>query len=166
MSRASLKFQIFVDKTERLGKCTILPLIGREDFDIVRIGSGDLPPLTGDFLLHPDGAPLVRVAGAAGDVRVAAIDCNWSRLAPILRRVPGTLPPLARIPDGFVTAYPRRNKQDRDPPKGLATIEALFLAAAFRGIWDETLFDQYYFKAAFLAQNTATFAAFGLGPAN
>ena len=72
------------------------------------------------------------------------------------------LPRLARIPDGFVTAYPRRNKEGNDPEAGLATIEALFIAAAFLGNWDESLLDKYHFQNSFLEINREIFERFGL----
>jgi pre-rRNA-processing protein TSR3 len=80
-----------------------------------------------------------------------------------MQRVAKPLPKLVRIPDGFVTAYPRRNKEGNDPGEGLATIEALFIAAAFLGFWDETLLEKYYFKDAFLKENEALWKKYGLG---
>lgn len=158
-----------MDRTERVNKCTILPLAYRDDFAIRRIRRGvPLDPLTGDLLLHPDGesletlAPRLLAERAVG--RVSAIDCIWKQLPGFLSWVPEPLPLLAGIPPGFVTAYPRKNKVDQDPDGGLATIEALFIADAFLGGWDETLFAEYYFGPAFLESNAAVFAEYGLGP--
>ncbi|MFZ2512267.1 MAG: hypothetical protein WAW85_14400 [Gordonia sp. (in: high G+C Gram-positive bacteria)] len=162
-------FEVLVDRSERAAKCTILPLAYRDDFAIRRIRRGvPLGPLSGDLLLHPDGESLATLAPrlrADGPVeRLSAIDCTWKQLPRFLRWVPEPLPLLAGIPPGFVTAYPRKNKVDLDPDGGLATIEALFIADAFLGGWDETLFTEYYFGAAFLAANASVFARYGLGP--
>lgn len=159
-----MKFEILVDKSESVTKCTILPLEYRTDFEIVRFGRNrPIAALTGDFLLHPEGQLLsdVRVQGAKVE-KISLIDCNWRWLPGILQHLAQPWPALVRIPEGFVTAYPRRNKEGRDPENGLATIEALFIAAAFLGRWDETLLKEYYFAGRFLEINCKTFAAFGL----
>jgi pre-rRNA-processing protein TSR3 len=164
---SSPRFEVLVDRTERLGKCTILPLNAHPAVDIVRFPRGQkLPPLAGALLLHPAGAPLDELPrGAYGAAPVlSVIDCRWKRLPSIVRAITAPLPRLARIPDGFVTAYPRRNKKDLDPDAGLATIEAVFIAGAFLGRWDETLLAHYVFAAAFLAQNRSAFAHYGLLP--
>lgn len=157
-----------MDRSERVSKCTILPLAYRDDFAIRRIRRGvPLDPLTGDLLLHPDGeslatlAPLLRADGAVQ--RISAIDCTWKQLPGFLRWVPEPLPLLAGIPPGFVTAYPRKNKTGQDPDGGLATIEALFIADVFLGGWDESLLAEYYFGPAFLQDNADVFAEYGLG---
>lgn len=159
-------FEILVDRSETPQKCTILPLAYREDFRIVRFPRGQpLAPLAGDLLLHPEGESLATLAPKLGQVRMlSSIDCVWKRLPQILRWVGRPLPQLAGMPPGFVTAYPRRNKQNLDPEGGLATIEALFIAAAFLGHWDETLLREYHFGPQFLAANRGVFQGFGLGP--
>lgn len=158
-------YEVLVDRAETPNKCTILPLADRPDFEILRFEHNQrLKPLTGDVLLHPEGTPLDRV-GLKGSVRkIAAIDCTWKKLARFVKRIDGPLPVLCGIPDGFVTAYPRRNKKDQDPEEGLATIEALFIAAAFLGRWDESLFSRYHFGASFLALNKAVFERYGVDP--
>lgn len=163
-----MQFEVIVDRTERVQKCTILPLTYRDDFDIRRVRRGaPLDPLTGDLLLHPDGESLAilgpELAAAGSGHRLSAIDCTWKQLAGFLECVPEPWPRLAAIPPGFVTAYPRKNKVNLDPDGGLATIEALFIAAAFLGVWDETLLAEYYFGPAFLEANREVFARYGLG---
>lgn len=166
-----MRFEILVDRSETVAKCTILPLAYRPDFDIVRFPRGKpLPPLKGDLLLHHEGeslatlAPKLAVPGER-QLLLSSVDCVWKRLPLILGWIERPWPTLARIPDGFVTAYPRKNKQNLDPEGGLATIEALFIAAAFLGHWDETLLKEYHFGPAFLADNRAVFARYGVLPA-
>lgn len=159
-----LDFEIVVDKGEKPNKCTILPLVYRPDFKIHRPGRNQvIGPLTGDLLLHPDGEllPEMKIDHVK---RLSLIDSNWKILPMLLGRVALPLPKLARIPDGFVTSYPRRSKLNTDPDGGLATIEAMFIAAAFLGVWDETLFDKYHFGKDFLTMNAETFVRFNLGP--
>lgn len=157
-------YEVLVDRAETANKCTILPLAARQDFEILRFEPNQrLKPLTGDLLLHPEGVPLDRKEHA-GVRKISAVDCTWKKLTRFVKRIDGPLPALGRIPDGFVTAYPRRNKKDLDPDQGLATIEALFIASAFAGHWDESLFSRYHFGREFLHLNREAFARYGVGP--
>lgn len=157
-------YEVLVDRAETANKCTILPLADRRDFEILRFEPNQrLKPLTGDLLLHPEGVPL-DPATHSGLRKISAVDCTWKKLTRFVKRIDGPLPALGRIPDGFVTAYPRRNKKDLDPDQGLATIEALFIASAFAGNWDESLFARYHFGHEFLARNRETFERYGVRP--
>jgi pre-rRNA-processing protein TSR3 len=176
----AIAYELLVDRDEQAHKCTILPLAYRPDFAIRRFHmKAALPPLRSELLLHMDGesldllVPVLRRerderAALASDARapavgsLALIDCVWKRCGRILDLIEKPLPRLARIPEGFLTAYPRRNKQNLDPADGLATIEALFIAAAFLGVWDESLLKEYHFGARFLELNTPVFARYGL----
>jgi len=165
-----VRYEILVDRAERPHKCTILPLRYRSDFRVVRFDRRyAIAPLTGSLLLHPEGDVLSRSIaeklGGAGAIVLCAIDCNWKRLKGVAGRIAGPLPPRVRIPDGFRTAYLRRNKQNLDPDCGLATIEALFIAAAFLGDWDETLLREYPMADEFLGLNMSLFERHGLGAA-
>ncbi len=159
-----MNFEILMDKKENPRKCTILPQKARRDFRI-RYFSGNraIPSFETDCLLHIHGEDLSAI-DPAGVRSVGLIDCTWRKVAGCLQKLAKPLPRLVRIPEGFVTAYPRRNAEGKDPEAGLATIEALFIAAAFLGLWDETLLDKYYFKDEFLAQNEALWKKYKLGP--
>jgi len=159
-----MRYEILVDHGETANKCTIVPLSYRTDFAIRRFPRGELiKGFTADILLHPDGIPLdqLRTTNAAS---LAAIDCIWKRLSPIIHWLEKPLPTLARIPDGFVTAYPRLSKHGNDPDGGLATIEALFIGAAFLGHWDTTLLSEYFFGERFLELNDQRFRDLGVTP--
>lgn len=156
-------YEVLVDRAETPNKCTILPLADRGDFEILRFEPNQrLKPLTGDLFLHPEGVPLDLLDDGPAVAKISAVDCTWRKLTRFVKRIDGPLPRLGRIPDGFVTAYPRRNKKDEDPEAGLATIEALFIAAAFAGTWDESLFARYHFGSRFLELNRATFERYGV----
>jgi ribosome biogenesis protein Tsr3 len=151
-----LSYEIFVDHGETPNRCTVLPLAYRSDFTLLK--KRFLAPLAADILLHPDGLPLNEFDQERGRVtRLAAIDCVWKRLDPLVRSLPGEIPLRARIPEGFVTAYPRVAKHNADPSGGFATIEAIFLAAAFLGEWDLSLLREYYFGEEFLRRNREAF---------
>jgi pre-rRNA-processing protein TSR3 len=155
-----LEYEIIVDHGETSNKCTILPLRYRSDFHISQVPKGF--SLEADILLHPQGLPLHNFVDSRPTIgRVAAIDCIWRRLEPILQRIHAPQIQVS-IPDGFVSAYPRVSKRDYDPSGGLATIEALFIAAAFLGHWDLTLLREYFFAEKFLSMNQSVFCKYGL----
>jgi ribosome biogenesis protein Tsr3 len=163
-------YEVVLDAGETPNKCTIAPLAHRGDFKLFRVKKGaTLGPFVSQILLHPEGeclSTLVKAgrlrpaSSAVGPVvsestvtGIATIDCIWRRLDTLLGRVKGELPVLAKIPPGIVTAYPRRSKLTDDPEGGLATIEAIFVAAALVGRWDLSLLSEYHFGADFLSLN-------------
>lgn len=157
-----MHYEFLVDRAERPQKCSILPLEGRPDFTIRRFDRGrPIARLQADILLHIDGEPLDQI-DTSGIASIACVDCHWRRCSGIVRLIEAPLPRLARIPPGFKTAYPRRNKDDQDPVDGLATIEAVFIAAAFCGVRDPSLLARYHWRDDFLAINQAVFAQFGI----
>ncbi len=157
-------YEVVIDTGETANKCTIAPLEQRSDFRLFRVGQDRiLGPLQSSFLLHHEGECLTKTAQIEGKVQgIASIDCVWNRLDPVLRKVSGALPRFVKIPDGFVTAYPRISKKDLDPAGGLATIEAVFTAAALLGSWDASLFSQYYFGREYIVRNAQRFLELGV----
>lgn len=57
------------------------------------------------------------------------------------------------LPEGFLTAYPRKQTECIDPERGLSTIEALYIAYTILGHDTSHLFDHYYWKQPFLEKN-------------
>lgn len=159
-----MRYEVILDSGETANKCTIAPLAYRPDFRLIGVTSVlALGPLSADVLLHHEGECLSKIRGSLGKVNgIASIDCVWRRLPGLLRRIECKLPTLVRIPDGFVTAYPRRSSRGTDPSGGLATIEAIFTASALLGRWDVSLFSEYYFGNAFLELNANRFLDLGV----
>jgi len=161
-----MRFEVILDSGETPNKCTIAPLVYRKDFRLIGVTKKlTLGPLRSDLLLHPEGECLTNLReqfAHAPPTSIAAIDCIWRRLSPILKRVEGSLPVLARIPAGIVTAYPRKADNGSDPDGGLATIEAIFVAAALLGNWDPTLLSEYYFGRKFVELNAKLFFELGI----
>lgn len=158
------RFEVLVDKKENPRKCTIQVHKNREDFHLRYFSlPKPVPAFTADCLLHVEGEDLSTM-DRSNLKSLALIDCTWRKVAPALQSVAKPLPKLVRIPEGFVTAYPRKNKKGEDPSSGLATIEALFIAAAFLGIWDETLLEKYYFGKDFITLNEPSWKKYRLGP--
>jgi len=57
------------------------------------------------------------------------------------------------IPKGFRTSYPRKQTNCSDPERGLASVEALFIAYHILGYETGGLLDHYYWKEEFLRLN-------------
>jgi pre-rRNA-processing protein TSR3 len=166
-NQETLSYEIVVDHSETANKCTVLPLSYRKDFAIHRFHDND-PSLTlqSHILLHHNGEPLDEL-DLSGVRQIAVIDSIWRRLPLIQNSIAAPLPILAKIPFGFKTAYPRRSKIENDlndPSGGLATIEAIFIAAALVGRWDLSLLREYYFADQFIADNIDAFKQYGVAP--
>lgn len=159
-----MRYEVILDSGETPNKCTIAPLAHRPDFHIFRVSKSlALGPFSSTVLLHPEGICMTQVGSSLGTVTgIASIDCIWRRLPGLLNRLSGEIPTKVRIPDGFVTAYPRKSSYDTDPDCGLATIEALFIASSLFGNWDVTLLSSYYFGRKFVELNANRFIELGV----
>lgn len=145
---------ILRDPRESAAKCSLTPLRGLAGVRFVeyhperRLAAGER------VLLHPEGELL---SPADRGLDLLLIDCAWRRVPSLLRTVDGTLharrlPPLS-------SAYPRRSKTFRDPELGLASVEALFAAAALLGTPRPELLQAYRWREAFLSANPELAAA-------
>lgn len=160
-------YEIVVDSNETPNKCTIIPLASRADFRIFRkLDTNSIGPLSAPLLLHHEGQCLTVLRDQFKSApALASIDCVWRRLPKLLSSIQWANqkpPALAKIPEGFKTAYPRVSRSNMDPSGGLATIEAIFIASALLGYWDATLFSKYYFGRKFIELNAQQFIEFGI----
>src|SRR5688500_8817093 len=108
-------YEVILDTHETPNKCTIAAILPyRKDFQVFHTkGGGVLGPLRSPLLLHPEGECLTKLRSSLGVVSgIATIDCIWSRVETLLGRIVDPKPQLARIPDGFKTAYPRKSKKN------------------------------------------------------
>lgn len=160
-------YEVILDSGETANKCTIAPLAYRTDFRVILgKGAGPLGPLSAPILLHHEGVCLTTLRESLGVVTgISCIDCVWRRVDGLLKRIVTPLPQCVKIPDGFKTAYPRRSYHDFDPDQGLATIEAIFIAAAIVGNWDPSLLSHYYFGRKFVELNKSRFLDLGVSQA-
>ena len=147
---------------EKPSKCSLRGLEQREDLAFVTFGGTGKPPwtrpalpeLSGRVLLTIDAPPLSEADAESG---LLLIDGTW-RLADRMYRalaneLAGTVP--RSIPPGFVTAYPRRQTECPDPSRGLASVEALYVAHRMLGFSVEGLLEHYRWADAFLELNKA-----------
>ena len=129
---------IWRHKKERLSKCSLRGLEGREDLVFCRTP----PCLTGQVVLGVDGPPL-----KSAD-QLVLLDGTWRYVDKMRRALEGEY--LVRsLPRALVTAYPRR----QDEPAGLASVEALYAAYRILGWPVDGLLDHYIWKERFLDLN-------------
>ena len=132
---------------ERRSKCSLTPLEGRTDISFHKLCEGRSFDMTG-FTVLVLGAPGISRADAGRPLLL--LDSTWRLLPQIEAHLVGegvrrTLPSVA-------TAYPRVSKIAEDPPGGLASVEALYLAKLLLGERDDSLLEAYYWRESF--QNT------------
>lgn len=132
---------------ERIAKCSLRLLHGRSEMTFLRARPGFSFDATGFTLLDVDGAELS--ASDAGRP-LLLLDSSW-RWLPQLRACLRGHPVRRSIPGHVHTAYPRRSKLFDDPPQGLASIEALYVARRILGDDDPSLLDGYHWQQRFLA---------------
>lgn len=138
-------------RLENLKKCTLRGLEEKNEFLFVTYPYLQLPPLEGYILLKVDAPELSHDDANLG---LLLIDSTWRYAEKILKKVEGERCLVARsLPAHYRTAYPRRQDDCPDPQRGLASIEALYLAHHILGRPVQGLLDHYYWKDAFLKSN-------------
>jgi pre-rRNA-processing protein TSR3 len=138
-------------RRENLKKCSLSGLESRADFKFYAYPHPELPDLTGYILLTLDAPPLTRDDASHG---IFLLDATWRYAEKMLQfavQIPGLIP--RSIPSVFRTAYPRRQDDCHDPDRGLASIEALYVAYVLLGRDPSHLLENYYWRDQFLDKN-------------
>lgn len=142
-------------RRENKKKCTLQPIIHRTDCQFLRYPSCKLPNTDSHFLLSFDGPALSEKDQHLG---IILLDGTWKRAACMYTQLfKGRQIEKRSLPQHFVTAYPRRQLDCDDPDRGLASIEALYLAYKLLGREDESLLNGYHWKEQFLQNNLVFF---------
>lgn len=130
---------IWRHRKENLKKCSLRGLEKRADLRFYKYPTQELPPLEGYLLLAVDAPVLTREDAESG---LVLLDGTWR----YVEKMAGQLPPMKKrsLPP-VPTAYPRRQDEER----GLASVEALFLAHHILGRPTEGLLDHYLWKDKF-----------------
>lgn len=140
-------------RRENLRKCSLRGLEGRADLRFFTYPQHPLPPLKG-YVLLTLGAPPLSAADKEGGLLL--IDGTWRLAQTMKAQLPGRY--LERsLPAGFLTAYPRRQDDCTDPERGLASVEALYIAYTLLGRPTEGLLDHFHWKEPFLDKNQNLF---------
>ncbi len=137
-------------RRENLKKCSLRGLESREDFRFYTYPRQPLPALDGYVLLVMEGAPEVSAADAGRGLVI--LDGTW-RYAEVMYEqnkdaLKGCV--LRTLPSHLRTAYPRRQEDCSDPSRGLASVEAIYIAYYLMMRDTAGLLDFYYWKDEFL----------------
>lgn len=139
-------------RKENLRKCSLRGLEDRSDMAFFRYPScvPKLPSFEGSILLDMEGEELSREDNGP----IVVLDATWRYASTMMRHIPqlGQCQ-RRRIPQGWSTAYPRKQSDCLDPSRGLASIEAIYVAFMVMGRNLEGLLDSYYWKDLFLEKN-------------
>ena len=135
-------------RKEKLSKCSLKGLENRKDFRFFVYPRDCLPSLENYFFLSLEGSVLSPRDQSKG---IFLIDGTW-RYATVMSR---TVPFIERrsLPHAFKTVYPRKKTGCTNPKRGLASIEALYIAYLLLGRNIKGFLDHYYWKSAFLQTN-------------
>lgn len=137
-------------RKENLKKCSLRGLESRPDFRFFTFPSDPLPDLSNYIALALDAPPLEPSDHAHG---LLIIDATWRYAQKMVER----LEPIKNltwrsIPGHYRTAYPRRQTDCTDPDRGLASLEAIYIAYHILGRDTAGLLDTYHWKEQFLQQ--------------
>lgn len=133
-------------RKENLKKCSLSGLEKREDFRFYSYPlQEELPDLSSYIVLTLDAPPLTE---ADKNLGLFLIDATWRYAKVMAKRLSGPFETRS-LPSHYRTAYPRVQTECEDPDRGLASIEALYLAYQILGRDTEGLLDRYYWKDAF-----------------
>lgn len=134
---------------ENLKKCSLRGLESRKDMIFLTYPTSVLPDLTGYCVLTMDAPPLSIEDAHLG---LFLIDGTWRYAEKMAKSLPSPAPFVCRsLPTHFRTAYPRRQLDCPDPERGLASVEALYLAYSILGRSTEGILDHYHWKELFLS---------------
>lgn len=142
-------------RKENLKKCSLRGLESREDFHFYTYPKEILPQLNNYIVLSFDGPLLSKEDGERG---LFILDATWKYAGKMYENSPEIHKLEHRsLPEQYRTAYPRIQNDCPDPSRGLASIEAIFVAYHLMGRSTEGLLDLYHWKKEFLEMNRKLF---------
>lgn len=143
---------VYRHRRENLKKCSLRGLEKRADFQFFSYPNQNLPALPSYILLELDAPPLTKEDQAYG---LLVLDATWRYAEKMYRCVQPQQEQLIRrsLPSHFRTAYPRKQEDCMDPDRGLASVEAIYLAYSIMGRPTDGLLDHYYWAQDFLQLN-------------
>lgn len=150
-----LKTFVLRHKRENLKKCSLRGLESREDFQFFKYPFESLPDLSHYIVLSVDAPPLTRDDADKG---IFLIDSTW-RYAKTIESVMEKKMVIEKrsLPGDYRTAYPRKQDDCSDPERGLASIEALYIAYRLLGRDPTGLLINYHWEEEFLKKNEHLF---------
>jgi len=159
--QAPLTF-ILRHRRENLRKCSLRGLERREDLQFYVYPKDLLPPLHHTVLLTLD-APILSPSDACCNLLL--IDGTWRHAKTMYEQLPKPhLFSPRSLPPEWRTAYPRRQEDCEDPTRGLASVEALYIAYLLLDRNPKGILDYYHWKEAFFEINASLLKRFPIYP--
>ena len=138
-------------KKENFKKCSLKGLENRDDFIFYKYPRERLPDLSNYILLTLEAPELTINDKVFG---ICVIDATWRYEKKMYSWLTSQISIQKRsLPSYYKTAYPRYQTDCCDPERGLASIEAIFLAYLIMEKPIENLLDNYYWKEKFYKIN-------------
>ncbi len=138
-------------RLENLKKCSLRGLESRSDFTFFTYPYKQLPDLSNYIVLALEAPPLTKADSVHG---LLLIDATWRYAEKMIKPFLYQERYIYRsLPAHFRTAYPRCQHDCPDPTRGLASVEALYLAYLILDRDVTGLLDNYYWKQPFLQNN-------------
>jgi len=135
-------------RRENLKKCSLRGLESRSDFQFYTYPIQELPHLD-SYILLALNAPELSAQDA--NYGLLILDGTWRYAEKMCAYVTGKQEFIRRsIPQGWKTAYPRRQEDCPVPGQGLASIEAIYAAYKILGRETAGLLDVYHWREDFL----------------
>lgn len=131
---------------EKKSKCSLEALKGRPGIHFVEYKPGVTFDATGYIVLSLNGELL---SEKDNKHPLLLLDSTWRLLPQLENALTGT-PIYRTLPANLITAYPRVSKIGEDPLRGLASIEALYIALRILGQEDSSLLAHYHWREVFL----------------
>ncbi len=138
-------------RRENLKKCSLRGLERFPSIQFYTYPRDSLPPLTNYILLTLDAPPLTAEDKNNG---LFLVDGTWRYAETMLKQTATENLIKRSLPSLCKTAYPRKQTACADPERGLASIEALYLAYLITGRQADDLLDNYHWKKEFLEINS------------
>lgn len=139
-------------RKENLKKCSLHGLEPREDLHFLTYPLDPIPFLENAIILDLE-APSLSIEDHGQQLFL--IDGTWKYAAVMSRQIPHKEKWIRRsLPPEIRTAYPRKQTDCSNPERGLASVEALYIAYLILGYETQGLLDHYHWKAQFLEINS------------
>jgi pre-rRNA-processing protein TSR3 len=136
-------------RKENLNKCSLKGLEERDDFLFFTYPKEDININLSSYIMLTIDAPILTERDK--DNGLLLIDGTWRYAATMVKKY--DMVEKRSLPICYKTAYPRYQTACPDPIRGLASIEALYIAFLITQRPSKNLLDNYYWKEQFLKLN-------------
>lgn len=146
-------------RKENLKKCSLRGLEYSADLRFYTYPLQTLPSLEGYLTLYLSPDTTQELSPEDAGCGLFLLDSTWHYEGIMHQAVKKQHPLTYRsLPSGFSTAYPRKQTECIEPDKGLATLEALYIAYTILGREGTHLLQYYHWKKLFLEKNALAFS--------